>query len=97
MVVYLLGIVIRGENNSVISNLKNKLSFGHDLIFNKLVKLIKSVILKPLTSIISQMLSTRIFTDCIKLFKVIPFLKKNYTKGPSLIYINFQLNYLKKL
>ena len=31
-----------------ISVISNKMSFGHALIFNKLVKLMKSVIVKPL-------------------------------------------------
>ena len=65
------GIIDTEETTSVISNLKNKSWFGHDLISNKLVILIKSVIVKTLTLIINQMLSTGIFPDAMKLSKVI--------------------------
>ena len=40
------GLIDIEETTSVISNSKNKSSFDHDSISNKLVKLIKSVIIK---------------------------------------------------
>ena len=55
-------------------------SLNHDLISNKLVKLIKSVFIKPATLIINQMLSTGIFPEAMKLSKVIPLFKNNDTK-----------------
>ena len=59
------------QTDSLISSLKNKSSFGYDLISNKLVKLLKPVIVRPLTLIINQMLSTGIFPEAMKMSKVI--------------------------
>ena len=63
------------QTDSLISNPKNKSSFGYGLI-SKLVKLLKSVIVRYLTLIINQMLSTRIFMEAMKMSKVIPLLEK---------------------
>ena len=46
---------------NVISNLKNKSSYGYDNISNKLFKLAKRVLTQPLTLISNQILRTGIF------------------------------------
>ena len=56
--------------------LKNKSSSGYDGISNTILKSIKSVIIKPLTLIINQMVETGIFPDVLKISKVIPIYKK---------------------
>lgn len=60
-----------------IDKLKPKSSCGVDRVSNKLVKLIKHHISKPLTLIINQCFHTGIFPDKLKLAKVIPIFKKN--------------------
>ena len=49
------------ETMKAIDTLENKSSLGHDGISNKIVKLLKNEISKPLTVIINQMLKTGIF------------------------------------
>ena len=51
-------------------------SFGHDLIFNKLIKLMKFAIVIPLTITIHRILSAGIFLGAMKLSKVIQLFKK---------------------
>ena len=57
---------------SNINKLKNKTSSGKDTIFNKLLKSIKSEILKAIAIIINQSILTGIFSDQLKLAKVKP-------------------------
>ncbi len=62
---------------SIIDKLKPKSSFGWDGISSKLLKCIKSAIVKPITIIINQSLKTGIFPDKLKIAKVIPLFKKD--------------------
>ncbi len=66
--------------NEIISKLKSKTSFGWDGLSTKLLKSIKSIMTKPLTLIINQMLNTGIFPDQLKLAKVCPIYKKDDEK-----------------
>ena len=59
-----------------IDSLENKSSSGHDGISNKIVKLLKNKISKPLTVIINQMLKTVIFPVSFKSSKIVPLFKK---------------------
>ena len=61
----------------VIDRLKNKSSKGIDGISNNLIKTAKYVFAKPLTLIINQMLSSRIFPEQLKVSKIIPLHKAN--------------------
>ena len=64
----------------IIENLKNKTSTGIDGISNELLKSAKNVMVKPITTIINQMIVTSIFPDSLKISKVIPLYKaKNQT------------------
>lgn len=60
---------------NIINKLKNKSSYGHDCISNKLLKLAKDHIIKPLTLIINQSLRTGIFPGDLKISKVKPLFK----------------------
>ena len=64
------------ETMKAIDTLENKSSSGHDGISNKIVKLLKNKISKPLTVIINQMLKTGIFPDSFKTSKIVPLFKK---------------------
>ena len=59
----------------IIENLKNKTSTGIDGISNQLLKSEKNVLVKPITTIINQMIVTGIFADNLKISKVIPLYK----------------------
>ena len=61
----------------IIDSLKPKSSYGVDRLSNKLVKLVKYEIAKPLTLIINQCFHTGIFPDKLKIAKVLPIFKKN--------------------
>ncbi len=60
----------------IINGLKNTNTTGHDLLSNKLLKLIKCEIAKPLTFIINQCLHTGYFPDKLKLARIRPLFKK---------------------
>ena len=66
------------ENATIkaIDYIENKSSSGHDGISNILLKYVKLEISKPLTPIINQMITTRIFPDSLKIAKIIPIYKK---------------------
>ena len=65
---------------------ENKNSSGHDGISNKLLKLTKNILSKPLTLIINQMITTGIFPDSFKKSKIIPIFKK----GDQSLLINYR-------
>ena len=62
---------------NVISNLKNKSSYGYDNISNKLIKLAKGVLIQPLTLISNQILRTGIFPKELKISRVKPLFKSD--------------------
>ena len=64
------------EVRTAIDNLENKTSCGCDGISNKLLKLIKNEISKPITLIVNQSLKTGIFPKAFKIAKVKPIYKK---------------------
>ena len=57
--------------------MKNKESSGIDGISNKLLKIAKNQITKPVTLIINQMIKTGIFPDKLKISRVTPIYKAN--------------------
>ena len=56
--------------------LKNKSSHGYDNISNELLKRASDIIVKPLTLIVNQSLSTCIFPKQLTIYRVKPLLKK---------------------
>ena len=69
-------LVTENDIKDIIKKLKDKSSSGHDKLSNKLLKLIKDDITKPLTCIINQTLKSGIFPEKLKFAKVIPIFKK---------------------
>ena len=65
-----------------IDDLENKNSSGHDGISNKILKLIKFEINKPLALIINQMITTGNFPESFKKSKSVLLFKKG---APSLL------------
>jgi len=72
-----LAFHIVDENHviKIIDKLKNKSSFGHDEISNKLIKRSKEVLVQPLTLIINQMLLSGQFPNDLKISRVKPLFK----------------------
>ena len=60
----------------LIDNFKNKASYGHDNISNKLIKCVKEVLIEPLTLLDNQMLKSSHFPSELKLSKVNSILKR---------------------
>ena len=61
---------------NIINSLKNKHTKDHDQITNKLIKIIKTEIAKPLTYIINQSITSGCFPERLKLARVRPLYKK---------------------
>ena len=68
--------ITENETMKAIDRLENKSSSGHDGISNKLLKLVKNELKKPLTLIINQMITTGIFPEAFKISKITPLYKK---------------------
>ena len=56
--------------SNIINNLKNKESYGHDEISNKLIKRAGPALIKSVTLMVNQMLFTGIFPDSLRISKV---------------------------
>ena len=67
--------VNKEEIKTVIDTLKPKISFGHDDIPTKIVKIASGHILRPLTHIINRSLDNDIIPGQLKMAKVIPIFK----------------------
>ena len=65
------------EVNRCIENLKEKTSSGYDGISNKMLKELRTVILKPLYDICKSSILEAKFPECMKLAIVKPLYKKN--------------------
>ncbi len=62
---------------SIIDKLAPKTGCGFHDISSKMIKIIKSALINPVTLIINQMLTTGIFPDKLKIAKIIPLHKKD--------------------
>ncbi len=62
---------------SIFDKLASKTSCGFDGISSKTIKTIKATLIKLITLIINQMLTTGIFPDKLNIAKVIPLHKKD--------------------
>lgn len=79
-------LVNEDEISKIIDKLKNKSSYGHDCISNKLIKRMKTTILKSITFLINQMLSSGHFPDQLKISRVKPLFKN----GDSSLLSNYR-------
>ena len=61
--------------SKLIDKLKNKASYGHDNISNKLIKSAKEVLVEPLTLLVNQMLKSGHFPSELKISRVKPLFK----------------------
>ena len=68
--------ITENETMKAIDRLENKSSSGHDGISNKLLKLVKNELKKPLTLIINQIITTGTFPEAFKISKITPLYKK---------------------
>ena len=68
--------VTEAKVQNIIEQLNSRSSSGYDGLSTSLLKKIKLVISRPLTTIINQSLNTGIFPDKLKLAKIIPVHKK---------------------
>ena len=83
-------LITEDTTMEILNNLKPKRSCGYDGISTTLLKTCKFEICKPLTLIINQTLSTRIFTGSLKVAKVIPL----YKKGDKALLDNYRPIYI---
>ena len=70
-----LEVVNEDNINEAINRLKNKSSYGHDEISNKVIKTAKNSLIQPLMLIINQMLMTGEFPSDLKISRVKPLFK----------------------
>ena len=70
-----LEVVTENNNNEAINRLKNKSTYGHDEISNKIIKSAKNDLIQPLLLITKQMLVTGLFPSVLKLSRVKPLFK----------------------
>ena len=61
--------------SKLIDKLKNKASYGHDNISNRLIKSAKEVLVEPLTLLVNQMLKSGHFPSELKISRVKPLFK----------------------
>ena len=61
--------------SKLIDKLKNKASYGHDNISNKLIKSAKEVLVEPLTLLVNQMLKSGHFPSELNISRVKPLFK----------------------
>ena len=75
--------------SEIIGNLKNKSSYGHDCLSNIMIKKAQRLLIKPLTLLINQSLSTGIFPNKLKISRVKPLFKK----GKVYLFSNYRLSH----
>ena len=75
------------ENISIIiKKIKNKCSYGHDLLSNIMIKKAHDPPIKPLTLLINQSLSSGVLPNHLKISRVKPLFKR----GNALLYSNYR-------
>ena len=81
-----LEVVNEDNINEAINRLKNKSSYGHDEISNKIIKSAKNSLIQPLMLIINQMLMTGEFPSDLKISRVKPLFKS----GDASLFSNYR-------
>ena len=78
--------ITEGKISEIIGRLKNKSSYGHDCWSNIMIKKARGPLIKHLTLLINQSLSTGIFLNKLKISRVEPLLKK----GKAYLFSNYR-------
>ena len=74
--VFSFNLISEHNISNVIKKLKDKSSYGHDCLSNIMIKKAHDPLIKPLTLLINQTLSTGIFPSELKVSKVKPLFKR---------------------
>ena len=85
-----LEVVNENNINEAINRLKNKSSYGHDEISNKIIRSAKNALIQPLMLIINQMLMTGEFPSDLKISRVKPLFKS----GDASLFSNYRPIYI---
>ena len=81
-----LEVVNEDNINEAINRLKNKSSYGHDEISNKIIKSAKNSLIQPLILVVNQMLMTGEFPSDLKISRVKPLFKS----GDESLFSNYR-------
>ena len=84
--VFSFNLISEHNISNVIKKLKNKSSYGHDCLSNIMIKKAHDPLIKPLTLLINQTLSTGIFPSELKVSRVKPLFKR----GKSSLFSNYR-------
>ena len=66
--------------------MKNKCSYGHDLLSNIMIKKVHDPLIKPLTLLINQSLSSGVLPNDLKISRVKPLFKR----GNAVLFSNYR-------
>ena len=80
-------VVNENNINEAINRLKNKSSYGHDEIFNKIIKSANNSLIQLLMLIINQMLMTGEFPSDLKISRVKP---RMFKSGDASLFSNYR-------
>ena len=84
--VFSFNLISEHNISNVIKKLKNKSSYGQDCLSNIMIKKAHDLLIKPLTLLINQTLSTGIFPSELKVSRVKPLFKR----GKSSLFSNYR-------
>ena len=84
--VFSFNLISEHNISNLIKKLKNKSSYGHDCLSNIMIKKAHDPLIKPLTLLINQTLSTGIFPSELKVSRVKPLFKR----GKSSLFSNYR-------
>ena len=84
--VFSFNLISEHNISNAIKKLKNKSSYGHDCLSNIMIKKAHDPLIKPLTLLINQTLSTGIFPSELKVSRVKPLFKR----GKSSLFSNYR-------
>ena len=68
--------ITENKVSSIINKLKNKISYGYDSISNTMLKKAHDPLIRPVTLLINQILSTGIFPKSLKISRIKPLFKQ---------------------
>ena len=78
--------ITENKVSKIINKLKNKVSYGYDSISNIMLKMAHDPLIRPLTLLINQTLSTVIFPNALQISRIKPLFKQ----GKSFLFTNYR-------